>query len=682
MKLSLDWLRQFTDAPGDPGELKSALTGLGLGVELFTTVGDDVVFEIEVTTNRPDCLSHFGVAREIATLYRLPLRRPEFRLQESEGPAASSEIAIEIADPDLCPRYCGRVIRNLQVRPSPPWLARRLEAVGVRSINNVADVTNYALMELGQPLHAFDLDRLRDRRIIVRRARVGEYLRTLDGVDRKLAPDNLVIADGQLPAALAGIMGGAESEISAATRSVLLESAWFDPVSVRRTSKSHGMHTEASHHFERGADIDMAPFAADRAAAMIAEIAGGQVLQGLIDVYPRPYLARESALRSSEIRRILGMEMPAEEVERILGSLGFQVQQRSAGSWHLRVPSWRLDVSREVDFIEEVARVYGYDRLPARIRAAPPRPERDARREKELTLSGTLISLGYREIIASSMVDPAEGASFTGRQPVRLLNPLSQEAAAMRSTPVPGMLRALRWNLDRGQTDLRLFEMGKTYAEKNSPQSLPDEHRILALGLTGCRRPASVHDRESPLGFFDLKGDLESLLGCFDVSSLRFEALGPPYLEAGLAGRFVAGKKPLAAFGQLNHAVARGYKLRQPAWLAEVDLDLLLQRPLKSVRLVAYSRFPSVERDFSLVVPEGVTYADLREAVEGRTENLVQRVWPVDLFRGGSIPAGCYSLLLRMTFCSPSHTLTSAEVDEASREILHALESKGVRLRG
>jgi len=356
MKISLDWLREFVDVAVEPGRLQGDLKRLGLGAETVAELGGDRIYDLEVTTNRPDCLSHLGVAREAATLYRLPLAPPVINLKESAAPT-SGAVSIEITAPDLCARYCGRVIRGVQVEPSPDWLAKRLEAVGVRPINNVADVTNYVLMELGHPLHAFDLAEVRQHKIIVRRARAGEKLRTLDGVDRALSSENLVIADAERPLALAGVMGGEDSGISDATRDVLLESAWFEPAPIRRTAKSHGMQTEASHRFERGADIEMARTAIDRAAAMIAEVAGGEVLSGVIDVFPQPKPRPEIILRTSEVLRLLGAEVPPAEIEQILRSLGFNPQSdgpQTIGRWRTRPPSWRLDVAREIDLIEEM----------------------------------------------------------------------------------------------------------------------------------------------------------------------------------------------------------------------------------------------------------------------------------------------------------------------------------------
>ena len=384
-------------------------------------------------------------------------------------------------------------------------------------------------------------------------------------------------------------------------------------------------------------------------------------------------------LHRSEIFRMLGAEVPWEEVERILRALGFQTERRGTEGWRVTPPSFRLDVAREVDLVEEVARHFGYDRLPVRLRPAPPRVERDASREKDLTLSAELVGLGYREIIPSSMVDPEENARFTDRPPVVLANPLSQEASALRSTTVPSMVQALRWNLDRGQDDLRFFEVGKTYTSR-SP-GLPDERRVLTLGLCGRRRPASVHDGERPLDFFDLKGDLEALLAAFQIRGLQFEPEAGPYYEAGQSGRFVAAAQTLAVFGELSRDLARAYKLRQSVWLAEVDYERLVSFPLRARAFVPFSKFPVVERDFSLVVPEQVPYRQLEEAVRALGLDAIQSLRPADVFRGGSIGAGHYSLLLRITFQSPSRTLTSEEIAEASQRVVAALAALGVHLR-
>jgi len=678
MKISVNWLREFVDIASDPRQLKSDLTMIGLNTESLAQAGNDWVLDVEVTTNRPDCLSHYGVARELATHYRQSLKKLEFSVKESGGPA-QGVVAIEISDPDLCARYCGRVVQNVQVKPSPDWLVKRLEAVGQRPINNVADATNYVLMELGHPLHAFDLSRLKQQKIIVRRAKPGEPLRTLDGVERTLTRDNLVIADGTHPVALAGVMGGEESEISPSTHAVLLESAWFEPVSIRRTSKSQGMHTEASHRFERGADIQMAPLALDRTTALIQEIAGGEILAGMIDAYPRPIHRPDLSLGRSEITRILGAEIPGEEVERILRSLGFQVEREDCESWRVSVPSFRVDVSREVDLVEEVARHVGYDRLPSRVRTAPPRVEKDTTRDKVMTISSLLVGLGYHEIIAPSMVDPAESERFSVSTPVVLANPLSQDASAMRTSAIPSMLRAIRWNLDRDTDDARLFELGKTY--NRSAQGVPEEHPVLTLGATGHRRPASVYDSEAPLDFFDLKGDLESILEAFEIPAWDFEPVGPSYLEAGRAGGMRSQGVKLAAFGMIHQDLGREYKLRQAIWVAEIDFERLLDFPLRSRKYQPISKYPAVERDFSLVLPDELPYAHLSSAIVGLALEEIRGYYPVDRFRGGTIPPQHYSLLLRVTFQSQARTLTSEEVAGLSQRLLTVLQGLGAQLR-
>jgi phenylalanyl-tRNA synthetase beta chain len=700
MKISLNWLKDFTDVPAGPRELKRTLTQVGLGVESVSALGEDAILEVEVTTNRADCLNHYGIAREVATAYHLPLKKIEVVLKEY-GPPIAEEVSIEIREPDLCARYCGRVIRDLRVSPSPDWLVGRLAAVGVRSINNVTDVTNYVLLELGHPLHAFDLAEIRQHKVLVRRAQPGEHLTTLDGVERQLTQENLVIADGEHPVALAGVMGGSESGIKSATKSVLLESAWFDPLSIRRTAKAQGMHTEASHRFERGADIEMAPLALDRATELITALAGGEISRGKADVYPRPLRREKIDLRRSEIHRILGAEIVWEDVERVLRSLGFFVERRGTEAWRVIPPSFRLDVSREVDLIEEVARHFGYDRLPSRLFPAPPRTENDLIRQKEIAITQVLVGLDYREIKTSPMVDPAENARFSARPSVTLQNPLSQEASALRTTSIPSMLDSIRWNLDRDQEDLRLFEIGKTYWRSNDG---PKERQVLALGLAGHRRPETIHESPRELDFFDLKGDLETILEKFQIEQLSFSILGGvgdrnlaadsgcedqrsldlrgmTGFATGLSGAFLRDGNTFVVFGKLAQNLGVEYKLRHPAWLAEIDLESLLEFPLRPKALRAFSRFPAVQRDFSLLVPDPVNYGQINASIERLFAPEVVRFWPVDLFRGATIEPGHYALLLRIVFQSGDHTLTGEEISVASDKVLQALVPLGIRLR-
>ena len=686
MKISVDWLSEFVQVPAEPGRLEARLPMLGLGVASVEYAGAGRVLDLEVTTNRPDCLGHLGVAREVAAAFGSELRRRALSVRECARPARQA-VSIVIEDVRGCARYCGRVLEGVSVRPSPHWLASRLEAVGVRPVNNVADVTNYVLMELGHPLHAFDLARLGGASIVVRRARAGEKLKTLDGVERVLAPEDLVIADGAQPVALAGVMGGEDSEIGPATRRVMLESAWFEPVGVRRSAKRHGLHTEASHRFERGADVEMARQAIDRAAELMVEVAGGEALEGVIDVYPDRRLRPTLELRPAEIRRVLGVDIPGETVAASLSALGFDVEWGEGGAWRVIPPTFRLDVGREVDLIEELARLYGYDRLPVRVRPAPPRVDRDARREKELAVSAALVGLGYREIIVPAMVDPDENAQFTRELPVPLLNPLAQDASALRSSAVPGMLRALRWNLDRGESDLGLFETGKVYTvSARTDEGLPAERRVLTLGLSGTLVTAGVHDavhpKRRPVDAFDLKGALEALWELFDAGDLTFAPSGRSYHEPGTGGSYAGGGGELACFGQLGSEAARGYKLRQPVYVAEIELERMLALPLRARAFRPFPRYPAVERDLSLVVPNGVAYRDIEAALGRLRLEGLQGFRALDRFEGGALPPGHYSLLVRIVLQSPERTLTSEAGDAAARAVLGALEELGVRLRG
>ncbi len=685
MKISLAWLREFVQIPADLPGLTQGLRGIGLGVELVSTSGADTILDIEVTTNRPDCLNHYGVAREVAALYRTRLKPLEIQLTESSQPT-EQEASLEIVEPSLCRRYCGRVIQNVRIGPSPAWLTRRLEAAGIRAINNVTDVTNYVLMELGHPLHAFDLNRLREKKIVVRRAKPGERLVTLDGIERKLGTDNLVIADASVPVALAGIMGGEATGIAADTRSVLLESAWFDPVSVRFTAKAHALRTEASYRFERGADVEMAPRALDRAAKLIAELAGGEILRGILDDYPNPLPRVSIPFAGNTIKRTLGILPPDGEIERILRSLGFQREAQTGGGWRFTPPSFRADVSGPVDLVEEVARHVGYDNLPSRLRPAPPRLDRNNSRQLELELYARLRGLGYSEIIAYPMIDPEENARFTDRPPVKLENPLSEEASVMRSSGLPGMLRALKWNLDRDQRNLQLFEIGKTYSAR--PAGLPEEREVLTLGLTSERVSQTPYVSSQSTSFLDLKGDLDSLLNIFNLPSVEWEfnenSCPYRYFHKLRRARLVANNETLAVCGEISEECKERYKVRRyTVFAAEIDLERLRACGLQTPRFRPFPKFPAVERDLSLLVPGKMPYQQIVQAIEPARIANVRSLQPLERLPGGGrgVPSDHYSLLLRVTFQSSERTLTGEEVAASSRKILECLEKISVRLR-
>jgi len=690
MKVLYDWLKEFVELAATPEELRARLSLSGTAVDSIEPSAAGPVLDVELTANRGDCMSHHGIAREAAALLGAALRTPAPELREARERAADA-VRVEIECPDLCGRYTGRVLRGVKIGSSPDWMRKRLEAIGQASINNVVDATNYVMFELGNPLHAFDLDTLAEKSMIVRRARAGETMRSLDGVDRKLTSDMCVNADARRAVGIGGVIGGAETEISAGTRNLLLECAWFDPISVRRTSKRLGVRTEASQRFERGADPEMPELASRRCAELILQLAGGELLAGVVDVYPAKSAALELRLTRRELLRVLGADVPDREIESSLKALGFEPVREdsargSAGSlmavWKCTRPSWRADVTREVDLIEEVARLYGLDHFPARLPAAKQPAARQAHAEDEDRLRGLLVGLGYREIITITHVDAERDAIFRAADatPVQIANPIAEDASVLRSSGAVTMAAALEWNLNHGQRNVRLFEIGRRYAWSGTT---PAETRILTLGATGLAREKSIIEGEREFRFADLKGDLEQIGE--RAGGFGWNAGGPAWLDARSAATPALGDRAaLGCAGQLARQVAERLKIRQDVFLAELALDPLLAAFAATRARREYqpiSRYPAVERDFSLFLPDGTAFGKLADAIRGLGIAEIARIEALDLFRGKGVPDGQHSLLIRVTFQSYEATLTEAQLAEASARIVKALEGLGAKLR-
>ena len=716
MKIVYNWLKEFVEATAPAAELRARLSLAGIAIDAIEETAAGPVLDAEITANRPDCLGHYGVAREVAAIYRLPVKSLKPKLKESSEKAADAT-RVEIEAPELCGRYTARVLRGVKVQPSPDWLRQRLEAIGQNSINNVVDVTNYVLFELGQPLHAFDLDKLAERRIVVRRARPGEKIRTLDGAERTLAKETCVIADAARAVAIAGVMGGAESEIGFSSKNILIESAWFDPISVRRTSKALGLRTEASYRFERGADPEMAELASRRAAELIQQVAGGELLAGAVDVYPGRAAGATIELSRKELLRVMGADVPDRDIEEILGALGFDPVRKDAhrgsngsllAAWECRQPSWRQDVTRGIDLIEEVSRHYGYDKFPPRLPPAKRPAQRLPHAAALDRLRERVIALGYQEIVAIPLVDARRDELFRaeGVAPAVIGNPLAEDASVMRSNGVVSMIDAIEWNLNHGQRDLRLFEIGKRYCLGDNGE--PFETAVLTIGATGLAREKTVHENAREFTFADLKGDLDrigeladglhwwndggSTLNWFSRSrsanvSLLREPAKPlvyylmPYPEP----LKLKGGPWIGSAGQVARRIADQLKLRQEIFVAEIWLEPLLEGiELANERrkFTPIARFPAVERDFSLVLADGVQFAQVVEAIRALEIPELRGVEALDLFRGGQIPAGKFSLMVRVTFQSAEATLTDAQIADFSARIVGALETKlGAALR-
>jgi phenylalanyl-tRNA synthetase beta chain len=680
MKLVANWIRDFVTVPDDDHRLAERLTESGVAIEGFYGQGQDLAYEAEITTNRPDAMNHFGVAREASAIYDLDLKPIVPKLSEKKGP----DFPIIIEDASGCARYTARVVRGVKIAPSPANIARRLELIDQRPINNVADASNYALNEMGHPTHAFDLDTLEGGTIIIRRARSGESIKTLDGETRKLTSEDLVIADAAKPVAIAGVMGGWDTMITEKTRNVLIESAWFDPASIRKTSKRLGMHTDASHRFERGADYGATSLACARVAELIVQTAGGQVEQEIDAVaakVPRP----ELKLHASEVKRHLGSEIPAAQIIRILTKLGFGIQasiQEADHTDHLtflvQVPTWRLDVDREIDLIEEIARIYGYNKFPNTLPAFAGAVVELPYARKQARLRQTLLALGYNETLSPTFIPLDEAKQFGAPDGVRLENPLSEEAAYMRTSLLPGLVDEVGYNLNRGNADVRLFENGHIF-EKSGDKV--DERPSFAFIATGVAEPFSLEKKSRSYTFADLKGDVEDLVGQFDANNIYFDSHSTAWLHPGRSARAVVDGTTVARFGQLHPDLAASRKLKQEVYVAEILLDRLYQRELREPRYKPIPRFPAVTRDFSFVFNDQVSFERMRSGIVALGIPELQKVEPAEIFRGGKLAPGSYSILIRVEFQSSDRTLTDQEVSGWSQRIIETLTKLGGTIR-
>jgi phenylalanyl-tRNA synthetase beta chain len=646
------------------------------GTPLAAALGlDDVALEVNVTPNRPDALSHFGLAREIAALLGAPLRPPAPRLREGGGPA-SDAVRVRIEAPEACPRYAARVVEGVTIGPSPAWIARRLEACGVRSISNVVDATNYVLLELGHPLHAFDLDRVAGHEIVVRHARPGEKLTTLDGKERALDPQDLLIGDRDRGSALAGVMGGGDSEIWAGTRRVLLESAYFAPGGVRRTSKRHQLRTEASIRFERGADPGAVVPALDRCAALIAELAGGTVRPSLVDAHPRPPQPVEVRLRWSRPAALLGVEVARDDVRRILSGLGFRERDAGAEGATFVVPGWRVDVTREEDLVEEIVRTRGYDGIPETLpRFALESPALPAADVALARVREALEARGFAEAVNFSFVPPGDVAAFDpAARPITLANPITAELAVMRTSLVPSLLRNVGHNRRQGREDLRLYEVAAAYrpradADRNPPA---DERGRVAGALAGRREPLAWTARPDPVDFHDARGAVETVLAALGVSGARFEHAPAPWLHPRSAAAVTLPDGARAGFlGEVHPRLAAALDLPRGVFAFELDLAALVRAARIVPGYAPVPRFPAVLRDLAVIVEEGVAAGAVLSAV--RAEPLVEDATLFDVYTGPPIAAGRKNLALAIRYRAPDRTLTDAEADEAHARIVERL---------
>ncbi|HEX6189564.1 MAG TPA: phenylalanine--tRNA ligase subunit beta [Pyrinomonadaceae bacterium] len=678
MFISYNWLRELTATKLNPEEIRERLTNVGLAVDAVEQRGEDFVLDVEVPSNRGDCLSHVGIARELAASEKSKVQSPKSEVHNATG-STNDFTSVTIDDPDLCPRYAARIVRGAKIGPSPAWLVKKLETIGQRPINNVADITNYVLHELGQPLHAFDLAKLDEQRIVVRRARRGEKIKTLDGVERTLDEQMLVIADASRPVAVAGVMGGEESEISNATTDILIESAYFNSQSVRRTAKLLGLNTEASHRFERGTDPGGVVRAQERCVALICEIAGGAATADALDAYPNPVKSREVILRPPRVEAITSLRVETEEVQRVLAALGFEERAQDGAAMRFTVPSWRHDVSIEEDLVEEIARHAGYAQIQEALPPANSAGEYHSTESRKRALRTALAARSYDEAISFSFVEPTNDfeliPAFAASEAVVLTNPIIEEASRMRQSLLPGLLKSVHHNINHGTRNVSLLELGRVFASIQKGD-LPEEREAMALVATGGLMLAGRAQPERDLDFYDLKGALESAVEAMNLPPLDFEAAEIKHLRPGQSAAISFSGRRVGSIGRLSEAAAGQYKLRQPVFVAEVDLTALLEASDLPVLYSRLPRFPSIVRDVSLLVDRKITRATLMQAIPGQRPAHFVRSEFVGTYEGEGIPDDKRSLTFRLEYRADDRTLRDDEVDEIHWRVVEALKQQ------
>ena len=700
MNISYNWLKDLIEINLSPADLAAKLTKVGLAVEGIHEFEDDFVFDIDLTSNRPDCLSHLGVSREIAAITQSKVQSPNSKVQSPKSKVQSpkskveeskdkTENSVTIQDPELCHRFTARIIRSVKIAPSPEWLVKRLEAIGERSINNVADITNFVMHELGNPMHAFDLNKLAEKRIVVRRAENGEKITTLDEVGRRLNDSMLAICDAEKPAAVAGVMGGLESSITEETTEVLIEVAYFKPENIRQASRELNLSTEASYRFERGVDIENLIRASNRATELICELAGGEAGE-LIDVYPEKFKANEieSKNLAAAVKRLTGLRVEDEKIFQILTGLGIEKKSEII----YIAPSWRHDLTIEEDLVEEIARIVGYDKIADELPPTSSAGEYQPNEIRKFHLRQTLANLGFDEAISYSFIDTKNDERFEpipnlveenlDEKFVSLRDSIIEGATRMRPNLLAGLLDAVRTNFNHQQKNLRLFEIGKVFSAANGENALPNERELLAIVLTGGETFQNKAMTIREFDFYDAKGSLESALGAVKIDALEFAASEIKHLRKGQSAAIYFNGKKIGSIGRLADETAQNYKFKQPVYVAEIDLQTVLAAEQTTVLYRPLPIYPAIQRDVSLLVKRSVAFSDVKKQISQENYELLKKVDFVDVYEGKGMADDERSLTVRLEYRSDQKTLLDEEVEQIHRMILQSLEENlGAKLR-
>lgn len=678
MKLSIDWLKEYVTIAPPFEKVAEDLTLAGLEVEKISALTDpvkDTIFEIEVTTNRPDWLSHIGVAREIAAVRNLSLKLPP--AEPAKAGAIPHGWKLDLKELDACPYYSAVMIEGIQHAETPDFIKSRLEACGIRSIGLIVDITNYVLLETGQPLHAFDADLLQGQQIRIRKAKDGEKMTAINGDVLTLSKEDLVIADALKPVALAGVMGGKDTEVTDKTRTILLESAYFNPAWVRRSARRHALSSESSYRFERRVDPEGVDFARRRALALIKTYAKPRHIGGDIKLGEKPVVHRTPIkLSAAEIQRVLGIELKSNQVMSILTRLGLSVKANSTSTWNVNVPAFRTDLVSQIDLIEELARIYGFDKIPETLpESAPIAFVPNPLLKIENKVRHTLTAAGLYETVTFSLIsEQGLDEEKDLKNAVTIINPQHKELRHMRPTMLPSLLNVIKRNLHQGARQIGIFETANIYESQGRKH--PKETRVLALALCGPARPKSWLDQERMVSYYDLKGMIESLLSLFAISNVRFQAIAKSCLDTDMAEEIFTGNHSVGYAGKINQEHLHAWDIENDVFFAELNLPLIASlaqgiRPIEDL-----PRFPAIERDLSVIVSEEVKAGEVVEIIQSLGQGLIQQVVVFDLFRGGRIPKGSKSLGFRVRYQSSEKTLVSEEIQELHTQIADSVVKK------
>ncbi len=678
MGVSINWLKDYVDFNWTPEEVAHRLTMAGIAIEGVEKDNEDSILELDLTPNRGDCLGIINLAREIAALNGTDIRIPEIDINESSE-KIQNHIAVQIADPDLCPRYTARLVKNVKIKPSPDWMQTRLLSAGIRPINNIVDITNYVMLESNQPLHAFDYDLLSDaKRIIVRPAELGEKIVTLDDVERVLDPEMLLITDNGRPVALAGIMGGQNTEISEQTVNVLLESACFKGTNIRKTARKLALRSDSSMRFEKGADINGVIYAVNRAAALIHELGEGQIVAGIADCFPEPAFLSQIILRPERVNYLLGTSLSSDQIEDYIQRLKFDWQDQD-GNLLVTIPSYRPDIEIEVDLIEEVARLHGYENIPAVLPYGDTTHGGLTKYQMFKDQIKEIMSGSFYEIINYSFVSPRYfdmlqlAAESKLRDVIRVANPLSEEQSVMRTFILPGLLDTVSRNLARKNSSLAFFEMGSVFYPREAGQPL----EILKLGaVVAGKLETNWLKQEREMDFYYLKGIIENLLFKLGIVELSWEQTEAPGYHPGRSAVIMCNGKTLGVIGEIHPLVRQNFDIKPRACAVELDMETLFELTQQRVMMEQITRYPAVERDLAIIVEEGTKAAQALEVIRKQGGDLLQNIVIFDIYAGEQVSLGCKSMAFKMTFQSAAKTLTEAEVNLSMDEIRNGLSTQ------